>query len=104
MRGYVNYARLYHWHGECHTLRRWSQILGVPEGTLRNRNWNGLHGDELFAPVLHVHYQSSGVVRKRQLKQVIQNRRTAGIGTIHLEIELHYLNRALQAKGRGQRA
>lgn len=94
------YAKLYYWRGECHTLRRWSQILNIPLFTLYTRSNCCKVGDELFAPVTNYttpqYIKFSPTVVRERLKRVICGRKEMGLDTLHLEIELDYVVRGMR--------
>jgi hypothetical protein len=101
---------LYYWEGKCHTLKKWSAILGISESTLYDRiNRVGMSTDEAFStPVLQDHgklldklgdysAQSRRLLierRKRNLRRLIKHRQSAGLDTLLQEIDLYYLLRS----------
>jgi hypothetical protein len=92
----TRYAKLYYWRGECHTLHRWAQILDIHENTLGCRVRCGLEGDGLFRPVIQYHKTKSIPCARRRLRRVIRSRRMFGLGTVHLEVELYYVERGMR--------
>ena len=91
-------AKLYYWHGECHTLRRWSQILDIPISTMFRRLERGERNP--FSPVLMPRMKNGQLsnevivrVKRRRLSKLILDRRSVGMDTIHLEVDLYHLGK-----------
>lgn len=92
------FVPLYYWDGQCHTLKRWSQILDIPLSVLYYRVGRNKPFDEIFKPVLEPHNLSYLPIRAKmkRLRRVIRDRRDLGLDTIHLEIYLHHTRSALR--------